>query len=267
MERSQSAPNADVTAETASLAHTLDEGEESDPEDSETPWACSVWVKKTGRRRLLGTLTPAPHHPKVIGVLKMATKLDPVPLAEVKPRMPPSTSSHSLSAGAGGGGGGGIGLGFGAIRQAPALGGAGGPGSGGSSMTTTPTRIGKSASSSFLSRESRETTPTPASPRGGSELFSGFGTIRGRKDTLAARERQAAAAAAAAAVTAAETREREAAVTDAASASDMAERIASEVCMTEENLKDVVCVTAMWLVAREEFGGLGRVKKGRRGRD
>lgn len=111
----------------SSVNHT---DEESDPEDSETPWTCSIWVKKTGHRQLLGTLTPAPHHPKVIAQLKIPTRLDAVALAEVK-----------------------------------------------------------------------------------------------------------------------------------GSRSDLAKRVKAEVALTEENLKDVVCVTAMWLVAREEFGGLGRKRR------
>jgi hypothetical protein len=42
---------------------------------------------------------------------------------------------------------------------------------------------------------------------------------------------------------------------------ELAHRVKSEVALTEENLKDVVCVTAMWLVAREEFGGLGKKRR------
>lgn len=122
-----------------SSVHTLDmtAEEDSDPEDSETPWTCSVWVKKTGQRQLLGTLTPAPHHPKVIAALKIPMSLENVLLTDIK---------------------------------APA-------------------------------------------------------TVSGAQ-------------------------------------TDMAKKVRDEICLTEENLKDVVCVTAMWLVAREEFGGLGRKKRG-----
>ncbi|KAK6904050.1 hypothetical protein I203_107564 [Kwoniella mangroviensis CBS 8507] len=125
---------------------TADEGEDSDPEDSETPWTCSVWVKKTGQRQLLGTLTPAPHHPKVIGILKIPQGLDPVSLTDLQLK-----------------------------------------GSNGNQASM----IGHGHSQ----------------------------TIKKIKDNIA---------------------------------------------LSEENLKDVVCVTAMWLVAREEFNGLGR-KKSRRG--
>lgn len=127
--------NGDMTAEE-------DEGEgeeESDPEDSETPWTCSVWVKKTGHRQLLGTLTPAPHHPKVIAMLKIPHNLQTVALAEVS----------GVAAG---------------------------------------------------------TAPNLIKP-------------------------------------------------------DLVNKIKEDIALSEENLKDVVCVTAMWLVAREEFGGLGRRKK------
>ncbi|WWC87179.1 uncharacterized protein L201_002065 [Kwoniella dendrophila CBS 6074] len=117
--------------------------EDSDPEDSETPWTCSVWVKKTGQRQLLGTLTPAPHHPKVIGILKIPQGLDSVSLTNLQPKSDSNTQVKDL-----------------------------------------------------------------------------HGTIKKIKDNIA---------------------------------------------LTEENLKDVVCVTAMWLVAREEFNGLGKKKNGRRG--
>ncbi|BEJ13880.1 hypothetical protein CspHIS471_0310540 [Cutaneotrichosporon sp. HIS471] len=113
-----------------------DDGYDSDPEDSETPWACSVWVKRTGHRQLLATLTPAPHHPKVIAVLRVPSVLK------------------------------------------------------GLSLTDVPASAGKS------------------------------GPVSG-----------------------------------------IAARVRDEVCLTEENLKDVVSVTAMWLVAREEFSGFGRKDK------
>ena len=138
--RSASSPpsiNENHSDHDASSIHTHDmtAEEDSDPEDSETPWTCSVWVKKTGHRQLLGTLTPAPHHPKVVAALKIPRSLEPVSLAQVK---------------------------------------------------------------------------------------EGTGMIQ----------------------------------------KEMASRVRQEVCLTEENLKDVVCVTAMWLVAREEFNGLGRKKRG-----
>ena len=146
---SQSRPGSTTPSpeiETASLAPTVEEAhteEDSDPEDSETPWTCSIWVKKTGHRQILGTLTPALYHPKVIATLKMPAKVEGVCLRDI------SVRTKDGSAGEG------------------------------------------------IDKRRRE----------------------------------------------------------------MMERVKGEVALSEENLKDVVCVTALWLVAREEFGGLGRKKK------
>ncbi|TYJ54399.1 hypothetical protein B9479_004909 [Cryptococcus floricola] len=122
---------------------TADEDATSeDPEDSEVPWSCWVWVKGTGQRQLLGTLVRAPHHPKVIGVLKIPVSLDAVSLTDVK-RQPPS---------------------------------------------------------------------------------SGDGAADGELGTAV-------------------------------------KKVKESVALTEENLKDMVCVTGLWLVAREDFGGLARTGK------
>ncbi|WVO23808.1 uncharacterized protein IAS62_005165 [Cryptococcus decagattii] len=122
-----------------------EEGDSSETEDSETPWSCWVWVKSTGQRQLLGTLTPAPHHPKVVGVLKIPMSLDPVSLTDIK-----------------------------------------GP---------------------------------PLNAVNGEQ---------GQRTAMAMK------------------------------------KIKENVALTEENLKDMLCVTALWLVAREEYGGLGRVGGRRR---
>lgn len=124
--------------------HTADE--DSDPEDSETPWVCSLWVKRTNQRQMLATLTPAPHHPKVVGQLKIPMKLESVTLADLR--------------------------GQGEKKIEP--------------MT---------------------------------------------KGIIGAEE--------------------------------MRKKVEKEVCLGEEGLKDVVCVTAMWLVAREGWGGLGKRRKAR----
>jgi len=84
---------------------TIDDGEESDPEDSETPWVCTLKVRRIGTgavdfmsppatafsdagfprltpqilRIKVGTLSPTPHHPKVVAMLKV-----PFPLPDVE---------------------------------------------------------------------------------------------------------------------------------------------------------------------------------------
>lgn len=68
-----------------------DDGDESDPEDSETPWICTVKVRrvvdglpsKTEKTPAVlklkaATLSPTPHHPKVVAMLKV-----PFPLPDV----------------------------------------------------------------------------------------------------------------------------------------------------------------------------------------
>ena len=79
-----------------------DNGEESDPDDSETPWICTLRIRRSaavadgGRispisslgvlplepqvlRVKVGTLSPMPHHPKVVAMLKV-----PFPLLDVE---------------------------------------------------------------------------------------------------------------------------------------------------------------------------------------
>ncbi|EGN94636.1 hypothetical protein SERLA73DRAFT_187665 [Serpula lacrymans var. lacrymans S7.3] len=91
-----------------------DSGDESDPEDSETPWSCVVSVQRIGSSPLgrsgsattstsgsgsrdphshshhrrdkepgvrikVATLSPSPHHPKVVALLKM-----PFPLPDIE---------------------------------------------------------------------------------------------------------------------------------------------------------------------------------------
>ncbi|KAF9481576.1 hypothetical protein BDN70DRAFT_991740 [Pholiota conissans] len=70
---------------------TVDEGDESDPEDSETPWVCTLKIRRSAAaannpsnapqvlRVKVGTLSPTPHHPKVVAMLKV-----PFPLPDVE---------------------------------------------------------------------------------------------------------------------------------------------------------------------------------------
>ncbi|KAI0632988.1 hypothetical protein C8Q77DRAFT_1058859 [Trametes polyzona] len=92
---------SDEDQQKASPSTTEDPGEESDPEDSETPWTCTLVVRRLSPSRLpppgsplsgasagAGSITvrvkvagvvPTPHHPKVVALLKV-----PFPLPDVE---------------------------------------------------------------------------------------------------------------------------------------------------------------------------------------
>ncbi|KAK4046442.1 hypothetical protein OIO90_006564 [Microbotryomycetes sp. JL221] len=85
--------------------HNIESDDEldSDPEDSERPWTCHLVLNQpcsinsnyentnqtqfisTPRRILLGTLTPAPHHPKLVGTLIIPSTLSPVAIGSFEP--------------------------------------------------------------------------------------------------------------------------------------------------------------------------------------
>lgn len=69
--------SVDTSAAGSSAPHGDDSGDESDPEDSETPWNCHLVLGPTTRIPL-GTLSPAPHHPKLVGQLAV-----PFPLPDL----------------------------------------------------------------------------------------------------------------------------------------------------------------------------------------
>ena len=70
--------SVDTSAAGSSAPHGDDDsGDESDPEDSETPWNCHLVLGPTTRIPL-GTLSPAPHHPKLVGQLAV-----PFPLPDL----------------------------------------------------------------------------------------------------------------------------------------------------------------------------------------
>jgi len=111
-----SAPKTDKRMSTASISthtgtsddhdanHPEGEADDSDPEDSETPWICSVSVQRVTPsvstrpstihgsssheppsdepqpvRLKVATLSPTPHHPKVVSMLKV-----PFPLPDIE---------------------------------------------------------------------------------------------------------------------------------------------------------------------------------------
>ncbi|KAG1740673.1 hypothetical protein EDB19DRAFT_1708339 [Suillus lakei] len=87
--------SSDGSTSNGSCAHRADDsGDDSEPEDSETPWTCTLTVQRTGHpppmhhspeqrehtiRLKVATLAPTPHHPKVVGLLKV-----PFPLPDIE---------------------------------------------------------------------------------------------------------------------------------------------------------------------------------------
>ncbi|KAG2757747.1 hypothetical protein P692DRAFT_20842915 [Suillus brevipes Sb2] len=87
--------SSDGSTSTGSSAHPADDScDDSEAEDSETPWTCTLTVQRTGHpplthcsaeqqdhvvRLKVATLVPTPHHPKVVGLLKV-----PFPLPDVE---------------------------------------------------------------------------------------------------------------------------------------------------------------------------------------
>jgi len=74
----------------SSINQEDDDGYQSDPEDSERPWVCEVVYGGVGvaggpRRLLLGTLRPAPHHPRLVAHLAVPFSLAPVELGQGLP--------------------------------------------------------------------------------------------------------------------------------------------------------------------------------------
>jgi hypothetical protein len=73
----------------------VDAGEESDPEDSETPWSCVLKIRRQSDRPDEGSgslkvkvaiLSPTPHHPKVVGALKIPFPLPDIDIERVAVR-------------------------------------------------------------------------------------------------------------------------------------------------------------------------------------
>ncbi|KAG2130352.1 hypothetical protein DEU56DRAFT_467286 [Suillus clintonianus] len=87
--------SSDASTSIESSAHRADDsGDDSEPEDSETPWTCTLTVQRIGHppsmhrsaeqrdhvvRLKVATLAPTPHHPKVVGLLKV-----PFPLPDIE---------------------------------------------------------------------------------------------------------------------------------------------------------------------------------------
>lgn len=162
------------TSSSFGIPSAYDDGQDSDPEDSETPWICRVYVPGArtvdtdGEIKAVGTLYPAPHHPRIVASIKIPVEIGQVATG-IGALISPVTSTHT---------------------------------------------------STDLSM------PLPAIRPARNSLSSPSMTASGQVQQQ---------------------------LTDHVLKQE-------EIIITEENIKDVVSVTAMWLVSRE-FGALGKKKK------
>ncbi|GJE89026.1 hypothetical protein PsYK624_051160 [Phanerochaete sordida] len=190
-------------------SHDDDDGD-SDPEDSETPWTCHLVVRRLQRARTDGlgdtgdvrvkvaAVVPAPHHPKVVSLLKI-----PFPLPDIvlTTRVGPQ-GQHSVRVEA--------------VKR-----------------IITPQGVARPATD-FV-----PATPTQAGIAGGVGKMAGnFFKEKGRPGSSAGVGTPAG---------------RLGGGGDATPVSG--------VLLSAEEIKDAVCCTALWLVVREGFGGVGRVKR------
>ncbi|THG93823.1 hypothetical protein EW026_g7521 [Hermanssonia centrifuga] len=218
-----------------------DEGDESDPEDSETPWTCHLVVRRLhphpshggggggaelssqqpGDVRVkVAAVVPAPHHPKVVALLKIPF---PLPDLVLTSRWPSSSATHSH------GGRGKPFIDVEARRRIVTPAGVARPATELASPPGTPTQagiagnVGKFAANAgnFLSS-------------GGKALRSNIG---------GGGSSGAGAGGAGAGGTRGEG------------------TLVSGVLLSAEEIKDVVNCTALWVVVREAFGGVGRVSR------
>lgn len=86
-----------------------DEGEDSDPEDSETPWICRVYVPGArtvnadgeikAKGKPVGTLYPAPHHPRIVASVKIPVEIGQIAtgIGALMSPVTPSNPSTDLS--------------------------------------------------------------------------------------------------------------------------------------------------------------------------
>ncbi|EKM52408.1 uncharacterized protein PHACADRAFT_260767 [Phanerochaete carnosa HHB-10118-sp] len=194
-----------------------EDGGDSDPEDSETPWTCHLVVRRLQRspndnpdtpgmgdvRVKVAAVVPAPHHPKVVSLLKIPFPLPDVVLTS---RVGPH-GQHSVRVEA--------------VKR-----------------VVTPQGVARPATD-FV-----PATPTQAGITGGVSKIaanaSGF---------LKEKTRPGMGAGAAT----------PAGWSNSGSPGEQAPM--SGVLLSAEEVKDAVCCTALWLVVREGFGGVGRVKR------
>lgn len=204
-------------------SHDEDDGD-SDPEDSETPWTCHLVVRRLQRARgadvvgdagdvrvKVAAVVPAPHHPKVVSLLKIPFPLPDIVLSSrVGPHGQQSVRVEAVKR---------VITPQGVARPAADV------------VSATPTQagiaggVGKMAASAGSFFKERARPGSSAGPAG-----TGANPHAGR-------------------------------LNGSGGSSPGEQAPVSAVLLSAEEIKDAVCCTALWLVVREGFGGVGRVKR------
>ncbi|TFK90924.1 hypothetical protein K466DRAFT_573987 [Polyporus arcularius HHB13444] len=199
--RRSGSPGASVTTDeehrkASPTTTTENDGDESDPEDSETPWTCTLVVRRLSPSRLpvsgtpgsstvrvkVAGVVPTPHHPKVVALLKVPFPLPDIEVERVN------------------------------VRK----------------RILTPAGVARPA---LYADDSRPGTANGGSANGLSK--SPASAVRG---FFSGKDQNGG---------------------DGAGAGYHAEGL----ILTAEEIKDVVSSTALWLVVREGFGGVGKVSR------
>lgn len=226
-----------------------DDGSDSDPEDSDTPWTCQVVVRKLygqhehrlsylsedGRsspapsashgdvKVKVAAVVPAPHHPKVVSLLKIPFPLPDIIISSRRSRPPHHSPLLHPQA---------------HLRPSP-----------GHEIeidvearkrVVTPSGVARPAVLSGPS--SPPATPTQAA-MAGAGAGAGLNKLAGKfKSTLASAAQGVHSL-------------------PSEDASAATHNGGEGVLLSAEEIKDIVCCTACWVVVREGFGGVGKVNR------
>lgn len=230
-----------------------DEDEDSDPEDSETPWTCQLVVRKmhgaTARRLShvsddgrvspvpvstgdvkvkVAAIVPAPHHPKVVSLLKVPFPLPDIiisskpsshPLAH-SPHLHPQLSlrpTHNRE----------VEIEVEARKR-----------------IVTPSGVARPAVIGSSGSGSPPATPTQAAVNSGS-ASAGLNKLAGKfKSTLGPALSSTGGHA-----------------SNSSTEGGAVHHSGEGILLTAEEIKDLVCCTACWVIVREGFGGVGKVSR------
>ncbi|KAI0339156.1 hypothetical protein BDW22DRAFT_1487229 [Trametopsis cervina] len=228
-----------------------EEDSDSDPEDSETPWTCQLVVRKlqaSQSRRLshvstddghapsplptgsasvkvkVAAVVPAPHHPKVVSLLKIPFPLPDIILTSKVSQAPPVAQHSSLYPHIRHGHSRDIEVDVEARKRIVTPQGVARPAIAGSPPATPTQAAINTAGSPSLQKLAGKFMSSMSGPQGANGLNAGPGS-------------------------------------DLSLANPHGNTGGEGILLSAEEIKDLVCCTGLWVVVREAFGGVGRVSR------